>query len=88
MSKSKTSTCRAHCARCGRHFTGTTAFDKHRHHEYGVHPRGGWYGILSASCEPADSDRGLEISAVGECRLGRGVKSGVEIVGLASAARP
>lgn len=62
-----TITCRAHCARCGRHFTGTAAFDRHLHHEHGRDPKRGFRTILAVWCDPP-SAYGLATES-GVCRL-------------------
>ena len=78
--RSRTETCKAHCTKCGRHFTGTTAFDAHIEREYGEH-RKGWTGILSSSCGADGEDTGLAVVATGECRLGRETLVDVLILG-------
>jgi hypothetical protein len=35
MSRTLRVTCKAHCAKCGRHFSGTSAFDLHRVGDHG-----------------------------------------------------
>lgn len=73
MTEARTTTCRYHCSSCGTHFTSLEAFDAHRHHEIGVHPKG-WRGVLSTRCL-APEDVGLTAES-GECRLGPRVLKG------------
>jgi hypothetical protein len=79
---SKTITCKNHCSACGRHFSSTAAFDRHRRGSY----QDGRYCI-----EPGVDDEAFEktgewifeaLSTSGECRMyddgsGRNIKRGV-----------
>lgn len=60
----RTKGCTLHCRRCGRHFAGDAAFDRHRAGDHKADPK----SLDGRRCRNPENDKWFE-AVVGACRI-------------------